>query len=135
MEPDLKIGSIVLVKPVSEYRVGDIITYRPPNSRGYKETTTHRIVEIQNTEGILSFRTKGDANNTPDNSYIGQEQIAGKVFFDLPVIGYLIAFVRTLPGLILIIIIPATLIIYEETKKIIKEIKIIKLKNRQALKN
>jgi signal peptidase I len=62
-------GSLVLadVVPVSELRVGDVITYRPPPGAGPDHLITHRIVSIERdaTAG-RSFRTKGDANPVAD---------------------------------------------------------------------
>ena len=57
-------GSVVLeeVVPVSDLRVGDVITYVPPPGSGVDNLVTHRIAAIAGD----TFRTKGDANATPD---------------------------------------------------------------------
>jgi signal peptidase len=62
-------GSLVLdeVVPVSELRVGDVITYRPPAGSGPAGLVTHRIAGITTDKlGRRSFRTKGDANEAAD---------------------------------------------------------------------
>ena len=62
-------GSLVLdeVVPVSELRVGDVITYRPPAGAGPEGLVTHRIAEISRDKlGRRMFRTKGDANRSAD---------------------------------------------------------------------
>ena len=62
-------GSLVLdeVVPVSELRVGDVITYRPPAGAGPEGLVTHRIAEISRDKlGRRMFRTKGDANQAAD---------------------------------------------------------------------
>ena len=69
MEPYLKINDYILVQTKKEYKVNDVITYKIDD-----EYVTHRIVEI-NEDRIT---TKGDANNTEDES-ITYNNIIGKV--------------------------------------------------------
>lgn len=137
MEPKLHVGSLIFDKPSSDYQVNDIITFRPKNTKGSKNTTTHRIVEIIEKDGVKEYKTKGDANNSPDQQTVINDQIIGKVFFSIPWLGYIVGYIRTLPGLILLVIVPATIIIFEESRKIIKEIKKIRRKKaqEQALKS
>src|SRR3954454_6281175 len=45
------------VVPVADLRVGDIITYQPPEESGIDHPVTHRIVAIHGDV----LRTKGDA--------------------------------------------------------------------------
>lgn len=106
MSPAINTGDLVVVKPSSKYKKGDIVTFL---SKG-KITTTHRIADIQNNQII----TKGDANQVSDQDSIEKEQILGKVFYILPHFGYLVIFIKSIPGLIIFIIIPATIIIYQE---------------------
>jgi signal peptidase len=120
MEPAIKTGSVVFVKSENNYQKGIIITYRKAGS--LKETITHRIVGIQTKDSTIYFQTKGDANNAPDSQFVPKDWVVGKVLFGIPYIGYPIAFVRTLPGLIILIIIPATIIIYDEISKIKREL-------------
>lgn len=58
-------GTLVLdeVVPVSDLRVGDVITYKPPAGAGPDHLITHRIASIS-TDRV--FRTKGDANPVAD---------------------------------------------------------------------
>jgi len=121
MEPTIKTGSLVVVKPAKEYKVNDIITFK--NLKDPKQTTTHRLIETKEEGGLTYGITKGDANNGPDSEKVYQNMIVGKVRFSIPYIGYPIAFSRTLPGLIIFVIVPATIIIYDEILKIKEEIK------------
>src|SRR5918994_5872947 len=62
-------GSVVFdeVVPVSELRVGDVITYTPPPGAGPSGKITHRIESIGSDQlGQPLFRTKGDANEAAD---------------------------------------------------------------------
>lgn len=106
MSPVINTGDLVIIKPSSKYQKGDIITFL---SKG-KINITHRIVDIQGNQ----INTKGDANQVNDQDFIEKKQILGKVFYSLPNFGYLVIFIKSIPGLIALIIIPATIIIYQE---------------------
>jgi signal peptidase len=120
MEPTVKTGSIVVVKPEKNYKVGQIITFQLPR---YKVPITHRIFEIDRAQTPPVYITKGDANNSPDSWRISENQIVGKVLFSMPYLGYLVDFVKKPIGFITLIIIPAGLIIFDEIRKITKELK------------
>lgn len=120
MEPTIKTGSIVIDKSNEDYQIGEIITFKDREKP--TETTTHRIVDKEIQGNIELFTTQGDANGTPDSEKVIQDRILGKVIFKIPYMGYVVAFTRTLPGLIILIVIPATIIIYDEIGNIKKEI-------------
>jgi len=123
MEPVIKTGSIVIVRPVPQsdyYKIGDIITFKETNKT--RTSITHRIYDIKVSEGKPSYITKGDANNSPDRREITEKEVIGKVLFSVPYIGYLVDFVQKPIGFALIIIIPAVIIIGGELKKIKKEL-------------
>lgn len=132
MEPAIKVGSIVVIKPHSQYGVGDIVTFG--GKKKNEIPTTHRIVSSRVSSGTLLFATKGDANNAVDPSEITEKDIVGKVLFSVPFIGYIIDFARKPVGIILIIVIPAFFIVYDEVVKIIKEVKKIKKKKMKEQK-
>ena len=132
MEPEVSVGSMVLVRPSARYEVGDIVTYKQAGETSKSETTTHRIVAIDEEGGAKRFQTRGDANNSADAALISADQIIGKYYFGVAIIGYLIQYLKTLPGLILIIIIPSTIIIYEELRKIGREMKSIKKRKSES---
>lgn len=120
MEPAIKTGSVVVVKSASEYRVGDIITFGPYSKT--KTPTTHRIYEMKVIGGEPVYITKGDANNAPDQRQITKREIIGKVMLDMPYVGYAVAAAKTPIGFMLIIIIPAAIIVYDEIRKIWGEV-------------
>lgn len=126
MEPTLKTGSVVFSMPAKNYYQGDIITFYSISNK--KETTTHRIINIIDENGSKIFQTKGDSNNATDIDKVMLANVIGKEFFTIPYIGYVLRYIKTLPGLLILIIIPSTIIIYEESKKIHQEAK-------QMLKN
>jgi len=119
MEPAIHTGSLIFVKPLIEYNEGDIITR---NTKDKKATVTHRIIVKAEEKGEIYFKTKGDANDGEDTEKIAQEEIIGKSFLAIPLLGYPVSYAKTMQGLILLIIIPAIIIIYDEVRKIEKEI-------------
>jgi len=121
MEPKISVGSVVVVKPDKDYKIGDIITFGPYSKT--KTPTTHRIYDIKVVDGQLVYITKGDANNAPDAKEIQNKDIIGRVLFSVPFAGYAVDFARKPIGFALIIIVPAFLIIADELKKIYNEVK------------
>ncbi len=125
MSPVIFTGSLVFVYPADSYSSGEIVTFR---TQGREELITHRIVNIHQLEGQTLFTTQGDANEVPDSYALPENGIIGKVRLSIPLLGYVLDFAKTIPGIIILIIIPATIIIYEESRKISKEWKKIKKK-------
>lgn len=125
MEPAIKMGSIVAVKPSDDYKIGDVITFGPYTKT--KAPTTHRIYDIKVVDSQPVYITKGDANNAPDQREVQKKDVVGKVLFSASYIGYAVDFAKKPMGFALIIIVPAAIIIFDEIKKIIQEVKKKKL--------
>jgi len=121
MEPAIKTGSVVVVKPEQKYNIGDVITFG--SSGRNEEPITHRIYDMKVEDSRIFYVTKGDANNAADRSEITRNQIIGKVILSVPHMGYAVDFAKKPLGFALIIIVPAIFIIYDEGVKIWKEIK------------
>jgi len=131
MEPTIRTGSLVVDRTAKEYKESDIITFRSTNDPS--NTTTHRIVGIEKQDNSVEFITKGDANDSNDPLKLNPDLIIGKVVFKIPYLGYIVAFARTMPGLIILVIIPATIIIYDEINNIKKEIILRRKKGRKKI--
>lgn len=116
MEPALSRGDLVLVDsvPAPEYRVGDVITYADPDNP--KQTITHRIADIREGQQRV-FITQGDANARTDRPF-NQAMVVGRQEVAIPYAGHAIDFLLTVPGLILMIWLPAMWIIVGETKRL-----------------
>jgi len=119
MSPTIPMGSIVVIEPanVPEIRVGEVITYRSMEIPG--RTVTHRVVEILNQEANPAFRTQGDANDAPDLDPVPSSLVLGRVIFHLPLIGFIIQFIRKPVGFLLVILIPAVLVLVEEVQELL----------------
>jgi len=119
MRPEFDTGSIAFVRevPVEEVTVGDIITFRSQFNED--SLTTHRVVNVE-SNGDLKFITRGDANDVNDPNPVSAGQVVGRVTGSVPYVGYLLDFVQTRQGLILLIFIPGVLIIIYELTRIIR---------------
>ncbi|HRY62683.1 MAG TPA: signal peptidase I [Candidatus Paceibacterota bacterium] len=120
MEPEIHTGSVVVTIPQNKYRVDEIVTFK--TGKNDKITTTHRIISEKTIDQGVYFTTKGDANNTPDMEEIPSENILGRVVFSISKLGYILDFIRRPISILIIVIIPAIFIIFDETKKIIEEV-------------
>ena len=107
-------GSIVFAKavPVSELRVGDVITYTPPAGSGPEGLVTHRIVwRGRDRQGAPSFRTKGDHNRAADPwRFTLRQPEQARAVFHIPYAGYVLAALGERRLRMLLIGLPALLI-------------------------
>ncbi|HET9422574.1 MAG TPA: signal peptidase I [Nocardioides sp.] len=103
-------GSVVFTQPVAEedLEVGDVVTYVPPASSGVTTLVTHRIHDIRTRNGVLSFRTKGDANPDPDPWRFSLDADTQPVVaFDVPLVGHALIALADRDTRVLIIGLPA----------------------------
>jgi signal peptidase len=104
-------GSLVLdeVVPVSELRVGDVITYTPPAG---DHLITHRISWIgRDATGARIFRTKGDANPVADGwTFRLDRPTQARVRVGVPYAGYVLMALGRRDVRIVLIALPALLI-------------------------
>lgn len=135
MVPDVPLGSVVVSQPQINYLSNDIITF--VNTDNTKETVTHRILAKEYPQGVRNdpvYLTKGDTNKTVDLEKIRNNQIQGKVVLTIPYLGYMIDFAKSPKGFIFLIVVPATIIIYEELKNIKQGLTIILNKIKKRIK-
>ncbi len=108
MSPAITTGDLIVVRPMSSYQVGDIVSYY--SIVNYRQTiVTHRIMTI----GGNVYLTKGDANEAYD-SIILPRLIIGKVVLVIPYLGYFIGTAKSTFGVLFTILLPASIIIIYE---------------------
>ena len=134
-------GDIIIIQAVNpadlkvNYPNSDIIVYQNPNS---DTPIVHRIVDKQEINGTLYFKTKGDGNgpvtypavpnyydNIPDTKGVPQNLIEGKVILRIPWFGWITllmrgnswAFPLVIGLIILLLIIEFILPIIKEKRK------------------
>ena len=102
MVPAIGIGSAVIVEPVvaSSLVAGDVVSLRSGPDRAI---FTHRIIRVADREGAVWVETQGDANPAPDPSLTPATAVIGRVTAAIPLMGYLIAFMSTLSGVVFVV--------------------------------
>jgi signal peptidase len=100
MEPALPVGCVQVTKPVKAETVntGDIITFRSPTTG---RLTSHRVIAVVEGESY-QFRTKGDANEDADPYLVPAENVVGRVCFKLSHVGYVVEYLKTPIGFVLL---------------------------------
>lgn len=127
MEPVLSPGDVIFVYSVEPTGIdeGDVIVYGTGAST---IPTTHRVVEVVQTDegdGGVAFRTKGDANEEADLALVPGSQVQGRVpvvdlplvgtvLVALPFVGYVVQFGNTTSGFILLLVVPVLLFVVNE---------------------
>ncbi|MCM3618858.1 signal peptidase I [Sutcliffiella horikoshii] len=110
MEPEIKTGSIISVKPggdMERFEVGDIITFFQEKD----VLVTHRITEVINSGENVMYRTKGDNNIKEDlNPVLSENVVAVYADFTVPYLGYFIEFAKSKNGSAVLMILPGILL-------------------------
>jgi signal peptidase len=106
MTPTIAVGDIVVDAPVtaaqaSHFHVGQIISFRA--APGSPEIVTHRIVAVRVSGGVVSYITKGDANNTADATPRPASDVVGLYSFSIPRGGYVLVAMHTPRVLIMLL--------------------------------
>jgi signal peptidase I len=138
----LHIGDLIIVQGVNpadlnaDYPNSDIIVFHKPGDP--EELIVHRIVAVDEINGTLYFRTKGDGNSrirwpdTPTSEYfdpwetdgvdgIREDLVVGKVVMRIPWLGHLVLFMRNSIGLPIVIALIIILVIVEFIVPLLRE--------------
>lgn len=111
MEPGIKTGSIIAVKPggdMTRFKKGDVITFKSEDN----VIVTHRIAKVIKTGGQVSYQTKGDNNKTKDlNPVLSNNVIAVYSGFTIPYLGYFADFTKSKIGGSLLLLLPGLVLL------------------------
>ncbi|MFD3447453.1 signal peptidase I SipW [Microbacteriaceae bacterium 4G12] len=111
MEPVFHTGSIVAIKPTTpgqQYKKGDVITFKLKD----ETVVTHRIIEVQQANGKVSYKTQGDSNKTADVDPVLSENVIGQYKgFTIPYVGYLLNYANSKAGAALLLIVPGVILL------------------------
>lgn len=112
MEPSIEDGDLIVVKQIEgeDVKVGDVIAFFDPESTG-SSVLTHRVIEVLNEDNSLSFRTKGDANNTEDRLAVSEDKLVGIYKTRIPAAGNIAMFMQSTAGLVVCVILPIILLV------------------------
>lgn len=97
MEPTYHVNDLIFAVKAKNFKVGDIVVYQTGGT-----PVVHRVIEADDGSGTVI--TQGDANNAPDDPVV-VSRIKGKVLFAVPFVGAVMRFIKTVPGMIMILIV------------------------------
>ena len=109
MEPVLHAGNLITISPVSasEVKEGDIIVFNVASMiqdhYNYPPIVAHRVNNVYNEEGRITFRTKGD-NTGEDPFAVRPQDLRGIVGDQIPYLGWPLLFLQSQQGSIFAII-------------------------------
>lgn len=103
METEIYTGDLVFVKEIdaSTIKEKDIIAFRNDENT----VTTHRVIEIVKQNGQTLFRTKGDANNSEDDSLVSFDKVEGIYVSKISKVGNMLMFLQQPMGLIVVLLV------------------------------
>lgn len=109
MGDSLPRGSVAIARWVepADVQLGYVIL---SDSVGQTQPKIHRVVSVEKENGQIVVQTKGDANETIDP---GSYALSGRVAvhtYTIPFVGYVISFLSTLTGWLLLIALPAAFV-------------------------
>ena len=112
MYPEIASGDLILCTTVEaeDVKVKDVISFFDPMGSG-TAVVTHRVIEIVEKDGELSFRTKGDNNNAEDQVLVPAGNLVGLYQSRIPGAGSVAMFMQTTPGLIVCVVLPIILLV------------------------
>ena len=112
MYPEIKSGDLIIchTAQADEVKVGDVISFYDPMGNG-TSVVTHRVLEIKTENGQITFRTKGDNNNTEDQVPVKADDLIGIYRSRIPMVGHVAMFMQTTPGLIVCVVLPIILLV------------------------
>ena len=127
MYPEIESGDLIICNTAEaeDIKVNDVISFFDPAGNG-TSIVTHRVVEIVEEDGKISFRTRGDNNNTEDKELVPAENLVGVYKMRIAGAGHIAMFMQSTAGLIVCVVLPIILLvgydlirrrIYEKRKK------------------
>lgn len=107
-EGHIEVGDMIFIDKATpeEVKVGDVISYMEG-----KVVVTHRVVDIIERDGNISFKTKGDANNAEDEGAVRSDELLGIYKTRIPKLGDVALFLQTPTGMLIFVGIPLLLFI------------------------
>ena len=110
MEPTIRKNDVIIVKKVEkeDLKINDIISFHDRNI-----INTHRIVDIEEDNGKVYYKTKGDNNINEDKQMREFEDIEGKYKFKLNQFGSIIGILKSKETLVVILMLLILVMIYQ----------------------
>lgn len=120
MEPNLNIYDIAITSSshTNQIKQGDIIAFHSSD-----RVILHRVYSIENNNGVIQYKTKGDNNNTVDFDLVNQSDIIGKYKIKIPYVGKLLLYIRNNPiiGFAILLLLLLIFILFKNLNKLIQK--------------
>ena len=112
MYPEIESGDLIICRTAEadEIEVNDIISFFDPAGNG-TSIVTHRVIEIVEEDGEISFRTCGDNNNIEDKELVPTENLVGVYKMRIAGAGHIAMFMQSTAGLIICVVLPIILLV------------------------
>ena len=141
MEPTIKTGSLLICEDetIDDIKVMDIVCFESTNPMMMGQVITHRVVAIDEINGVLRLTTQGDANTVSDPLYVTADNLIGKVKWystDEDILANAVSFLNGKIGFLSCIVLPvlllSTMMMKESVSSIQREMKELKRLEKQA---
>ena len=112
MQPEIDGGDLIIchTAEAEEIKTGDIIAFFDPAGNG-TSIVTHRVIEIVEENGELSFRTKGDNNNAEDKLLVSENDLVAIYKTRIAGAGNVAMFMQSPTGLIVCVVLPIVMLV------------------------
>ena len=107
MQPVIAGGDLIIchTAEAEEIAEGDVIAFFDPAGNG-TSIVTHRVLEIVEADGEISFRTKGDNNNAEDKLLVPADNLVAVYKTRIAGAGNVAMFMQSTTGLIVCVVFP-----------------------------
>ena len=112
MQPEIDGGDLIICHTIEaeEIKTGDVIAFFDPAGNG-TSIVTHRVIEIVEENGELSFRTKGDNNNAEDKLLVPENNLVAIYKTRIAGAGNVAMFMQSPTGLIVCVVLPIVMLV------------------------
>ena len=110
MAPTFLSGDLIFIRKcdTSKLKEGDIVCFHTIIQNEYA-LNTHRILEIDEANGVRSYKTKGDNNEVSDSHIISDGDIVGQYIGKVSRLGTVMDFLSSSMGFLIVIVLPMLL--------------------------
>ena len=112
MFPEIESGDLIIcqTEEPENIKVGDVISFFDPAGNG-TSVVTHKVIEVLNENGKISWRTRGIANNADDSLPVPADKLVGVYRSRIPGLGNVVMFMQTTAGLLVCVVCPILLLV------------------------
>lgn len=129
MEPTIPAGSYILAEKTDagDIKVGDVIMFYSRDAAIYGKINTHRVVEINEENGVRSFITRGDNNPVNDKDPVPEQDVVGKYIRNAGFASKIANFISKPYIFLLIVLIPSVILVGLSIKDVLKKMKEVRM--------